>query len=100
MKKKFEETKEGKYFKWRPSVIECIHKANMALNKKKYLLLTKYLDPDKSSELAEMVPHINCSPATYLNLILALEQRYGGQFRAFNFVKKKLLNGGELNLKT
>jgi hypothetical protein len=31
MKKKFEGTEEGKYFEWRPSVIKCIHKANIAL---------------------------------------------------------------------
>jgi hypothetical protein len=56
------------------------------------------LDTDKSSELAEMVPHINFSLATYLNLILDLKQRYGGQNRAFSFVKKRLLNGGKLNI--
>jgi hypothetical protein len=98
MNKKFEGTEEGKYFEWRPSVVECIHKANMGLNRK-YLMLSKYLDTDKSLELADMVPHINFSPATYLNLILALEQRYGGQFRAFNFVKLRLLNGNKLNLR-
>jgi hypothetical protein len=98
MKKKFEGTEVGKYFEWRPSVIECIHKANMGLNRK-YLMLVKYLDTDKNSELADIVPHINFSPVTYLNLILELEQRYGGPFRAFNFVKIKLLNGNKLNLR-
>jgi hypothetical protein len=98
MKKKFEGTEVGKYFEWRPSVIECIHKANMGLNRK-YLMLVKYLDTDKNSELADIVPHINFSPVTYLNLILELEQRYGGPFRAFTFVKIKLLNGNKLNLR-
>jgi hypothetical protein len=87
IKKKIEGTEEGKYFKWRPAVIECIHKANIALNRK-YLMLTRYLDTNKSSELLVMVQHINFSPATYLNLILDLEQRYGGQYRAFSFVNR------------
>jgi hypothetical protein len=45
-----------------------------------------------------MVPHIDFSPGTYLNLILDLEQRYGGQYRAFTFLKKRLLDGTELNI--
>jgi hypothetical protein len=97
IKTKFEGTEEGKYFEWRPAVIKCIQKANTSLNRK-YLMLTRYLDTDKSSELKEMVPHINFSPRTYLNLLLDLEQRYGGQYRALSLVKKRLLNGTKLNI--
>jgi hypothetical protein len=52
-------------------------------------MITRYLDTEKSSELKEMVPHIDFFLGTYLNLILDLEQRYGGQYRAFTFVTSR-----------
>jgi hypothetical protein len=43
MKTKFDGTEDGKYFEWRPAVIKCIQKANIALNRK-YLMITSNLD--------------------------------------------------------
>ncbi len=80
---------ENKYFVWRPMVISHIHIKNVSI-RDKYNTIMQTLKRDSDALIDGLLGVTDPTPQNYKNLIVQLEQHYGGPHRAYNHAIRKL----------
>ncbi len=87
---------EAKYFTWRPSVIEIIHKANLPVADK-YMQLKLCFKEGVDTTLDVYIENKEASKESYALLIQFIENTWGGQDRAYLWAETKIMSVRKLN---